>query len=134
MSAAQFATANPSPADDRLTRERLPRVGLTLRRNCSLSPRAALAIVAAAAFVLLGIGAAFAWLGLWLVLPFAGIEIAALALAFYLNGRHAGDYERFVFGRAGRVFDGRGAQRGQGSDLRVQPALGESGVARYPVE
>lgn len=28
------------------------------------------------------------------MLPFAGLEIAALALALVLNARHAGDYER----------------------------------------
>jgi uncharacterized membrane protein len=68
---------------------------LTVKRNCSISPRAVLGLLAITAFVSFGIGAAFAWLGLWLVLPFVGIEMAALVLAFYLDGRHASDFERF---------------------------------------
>lgn len=72
-----------------------------IKRNCSLSPRAALAALGVAAAVLAVIGAVFAWVGAWLILPFAGLEIAALAAAFYVNGRHAGDYERFVFGGRG---------------------------------
>ncbi len=33
-----------------------------------------------------------------MILPFAGIEIVALGVAFALNGRHAGDYERIELG------------------------------------
>ena len=36
-------------------------------------------------------------IGAWPILPFAGLEIAALAAAFYVNGRHAADYERIAF-------------------------------------
>ncbi len=35
----------------------------------------------------------FAWLGLWLVLPFVGLEVAALALAFWVYARHVADNE-----------------------------------------
>jgi len=35
----------------------------------------------------------FAAQGLWLVLPFAGLELLALAVAFVCYGRHAGDFE-----------------------------------------
>lgn len=66
------------------------------KRNCSMSPGMVLALLGLTAAVHLGIGTAFAVLGLWMVLPFAGIEIAAVAAAFYLNGRHAGDYERLA--------------------------------------
>lgn len=126
MSAAQFVTANPSPAVDRLGLERLPQdglppAGLTIRRNCSLSPQAALALVGAAAVVLLGIGAVFAWFGLWLVLPFAGIEVAALALAFYVNGRHAGDYERFAFGGRGECLTVEVRNAGRVRTYRFNP-------------
>jgi uncharacterized membrane protein len=38
----------------------------------------------------------FAFLGAWPVLPFAGVEVLALALAFYVNGLHAADYERIA--------------------------------------
>lgn len=64
-----------------------------LKRNCSASPRALLLAFASVAALSLAIGAAFALLGAWLVLPFVGAEIAALALAFAWCCRHAGDRE-----------------------------------------
>jgi uncharacterized membrane protein len=67
---------------------------LLSRRNCSMAPASLLALLAVIALVNLGIGAAFALLGFWLVLPFAGIEVLALAAAFRVWARHAGDYER----------------------------------------
>lgn len=51
-------------------------------------------VFASLAAVSFGIGAIFAALGPWLILPFAGIEMAALGLAFVLCGRRAGDCER----------------------------------------
>lgn len=39
------------------------------------------------------IGIAFCFLGAWLVLPFVGLEIVALAYAFYYVNRHEADYE-----------------------------------------
>jgi len=83
----------------------------------------------------LGIGAGFALAGAWPVLPFAGLEVVALAAAFYLNGRHAADYERIAVSGdkllvqasdAGRMelheFDRRWLridERRRGRDLRV---------------
>ncbi len=65
-----------------------------VRRNCSASP-AQLAVafgsVAALSFL---IGVVFALHGLWLVLPFVGIEVAAIAAAFFCYARHAADFER----------------------------------------
>ncbi|HKW37550.1 MAG TPA: DUF2244 domain-containing protein [Burkholderiales bacterium] len=69
---------------------------LTLKRNCSISPHDLLWVLAFAACVSLGIGAGFALLGAWPILPFAGLEVLALAAAFYVNGRHAADYERIA--------------------------------------
>ena len=40
---------------------------------------------------------AFALYGAWPILPFVGLEVAALAAAFHVNGRHATDYERIAF-------------------------------------
>ena len=68
-----------------------------IKRNCSISPRNLLCMLALAVGVSVGIAIAFAWFGAWPVLPFAGIEMLALAAAFYVNGRHAADYERIVF-------------------------------------
>ena len=38
----------------------------------------------------------FAVQGAWLVIPFTGVELLALVVAFVAYGRHAGDYERIV--------------------------------------
>jgi uncharacterized membrane protein len=39
--------------------------------------------------------AAAAWvIGAWLVMPFAGLEVAALALAFHVVANHDADFER----------------------------------------
>ncbi len=62
--------------------------------NRSLGPpgrQVILVIVAATAGT---IGLAAAWLGAWPVLPFAGLEVLLLALAFRAIGRHDGDCER----------------------------------------
>jgi len=67
---------------------------LMLKRNCSISPQALAWLLAFTACFSGAIGIAFALFGAWPVLPFAGLEIAALAAAFYVNGRHATDYER----------------------------------------
>lgn len=63
------------------------------RPNRSLSPRGMALLLAAFALVLLGIGFAFALAGAWLVLPFAGLEIAIVAAALASVRRHADDYE-----------------------------------------
>lgn len=68
---------------------------LTIRRNCSVSPRQLLLLLGATAGISLGIGAGFAAFGAWPILPFTGLEIAALAAAFYCVARHARDYEKF---------------------------------------
>lgn len=71
---------------------------LLLKRNCSITPSGLLWVYGLIAVATMGIAAAFAAFGAWMVLPFAGIEIVALGVAFALNGRHAGDYERIQLG------------------------------------
>jgi uncharacterized membrane protein len=71
-----------------------PGFSVLLKRNCSISPAALARVFACLVAVTLGIGIGFAAVGAWLVLPFAGIEVALLAAAFLTNGRHAADYER----------------------------------------
>ena len=73
-----------------------PGFSLTVKRNCSISPRALAVLLALIACFAFAIGVAFALHGAWPILPFAGLEVAALAVAFYLNGRHAADYERIA--------------------------------------
>ena len=55
-----------------------------IRPNSSLTWRGNLWLLAGLSTVSFGIAGAFAWLGLWLVLPFAGLEMGVLALALYL--------------------------------------------------
>ena len=75
---------------------------LTLKRNCSNSPAGLAGVYIALAVAVLGIGAAFAFAGAWLVLPFAGLEVLVLAAAYLAYARHAADYERVVL-ESGRL-------------------------------
>ncbi len=64
-----------------------------IRPNQSLSSSAIVLVVVGFAVVALSIGIAFAAQGLWLVLPFAGLEVALLTLAFWLVSQSAQDYD-----------------------------------------
>jgi uncharacterized membrane protein len=81
-----------------------------IKRNCSASPRQLAAVFASIVALSFVIGVGFAALGLWLVLPFVGLEVLAVAAAFVCYGRHAVDYERIEL-RDGRLLVAR--QEGQ---------------------
>jgi uncharacterized membrane protein len=66
----------------------------TIKRNCSASPRQLALVFASIVALSFFIGIAFAAFGLWLVLPFVGLELLAVAAAFIGYGRHAADFER----------------------------------------
>ena len=59
-----------------------------------MSPAGLAKVFAALALVVLAIGAGFATMGAWLILPFAGLEVLLLGAAYVLYARHAADYER----------------------------------------
>jgi uncharacterized membrane protein len=84
---------------------------LTVKRNCSISPRAFGALLALVAGVSFMIGVGFTLYGAWPILPFVGVEVAALAAAFYVNGRHATDYERIALADGALVVEIRDAGR-----------------------
>lgn len=65
-----------------------------VRRNCSMSPRALLTFFLVTAGLSFLIALSWAMAGAWWVLPFAGIEIGALGIAFVAFGRRVGDFER----------------------------------------
>lgn len=67
---------------------------LVARRNNSLGSTGRLAVFASIFVVSIGIAAAFAAFGAWLILPFAGLEMLVLFFAFRYVERHATDYER----------------------------------------
>ena len=69
---------------------------LVAKRNNSLSSSGRFLVFAFIFVVSIGIAAAFAALGAWLILPFAGIEMLVLYLAFRYMDRHAADYERIA--------------------------------------
>ena len=80
-----------------------------------MSPKALAGVFAALALVVLAIGAGFALAGAWLVLPFAGLEVLLLGVAYVAYARHAADYERLEI---------------EPGDLRVEVAQANR-VARY---
>lgn len=84
---------------------------LTVRRNCSISPRDLSRLFGAVVFVSFGIAAGFACVGAWMILPFAGLEMLALAAAFCVNGRHATDYERIALAEGRLVVEQRDVER-----------------------
>ena len=63
------------------------------RRNCSLSPKQLLQWYLSICFITLVVATGFLLAGFWIVLPFAGIELLLVGMAFVVYARHAGDYE-----------------------------------------
>jgi len=68
----------------------------TVKRNCSASPALLAAVFGSMVGLSFIFGVVFATLGLWLILPFAGLELVAVAVAFICYGRRAADYERIT--------------------------------------
>ena len=66
------------------------------RRNNSLSSTGRLLVFAFIFAVSIGIAAGFALFGAWLILPFAGLEMLVLYVAFRYIDRRAGDFERIA--------------------------------------
>ena len=66
------------------------------RPNCSLSPASRFLCLCFLASVTFGIALIFTWMGAWLVLPFAGLEVGVLVWAFRQVARHAEDYEKIT--------------------------------------
>jgi uncharacterized membrane protein len=64
-----------------------------LKRNCSVTPAQLGWLYASLCVVSLGIGLAFWAQGAVLILPFAGLELAAVGTAFLVYARHAADGE-----------------------------------------
>ncbi|HRO60595.1 MAG TPA: DUF2244 domain-containing protein [Burkholderiaceae bacterium] len=67
-----------------------------IKRNCSLAPRQLGCWFGSLAAFSMLLALVFAARGAWLVVPFALIQVGALAAVFVWWGRHACDYERIV--------------------------------------
>ncbi|WP_109479344.1 DUF2244 domain-containing protein [Paraburkholderia sp. C35] len=65
-----------------------------MKRNCSVSPRQFVFFYVSLAGFSLFIAFLLVLCGAWLVLPFTGIELLAVGVAFAIYARHAVDYER----------------------------------------
>lgn len=63
------------------------------RPNNSLSPENSLKLMVVLAIVAFVVAFGFAHVGAWLVLPFAGLELAAFVYAFYYVYLHSSDFE-----------------------------------------
>jgi len=69
---------------------------IVVRPNCSLSSAARHFSLCFFASVSFGIALVFAWLGAWLILPFAGMEVGLLVWAFRHFTLHADDYDKIT--------------------------------------
>lgn len=72
----------------------LPPFVFLSRPNRSLGPAARRWVLIAIAATPIGLAAGAAAFGAWPILPFAGLEVALLALAFHVLGSHDADFER----------------------------------------
>lgn len=73
-----------------------PALEWLLRRNCSLAPRQFGAVLGSLALLSIGIATLFWFQGATLVMPFAWLELLALAAALVAYARHAADRERLL--------------------------------------
>ncbi|WP_181372951.1 DUF2244 domain-containing protein [Massilia glaciei] len=71
-----------------------------MKRNCSLSPRQVALAYGALCLAALGVGLAFAALGIWFVFLFSLVEIAAVLLALLHYARHVCDHQHIALGDA----------------------------------
>lgn len=66
---------------------------IILKPNNSISPEAGVRVVLALAGLIFLVAFGFTRIGAWLVLPFAGLELLAIAYAFYFMHLHSADFE-----------------------------------------
>jgi uncharacterized membrane protein len=66
---------------------------VTFKPNSALTADNKIKVVILLAIIPLLIGVGFSLIGAWLVMPFVGLEILALAIAFYYINNHEADYE-----------------------------------------
>lgn len=79
--------------------------------NRSLGPSGRRLVLGMLAATTLGLAAAAAAIGAWPVMPFAGLEVAAVWLAFRAVALHDGDFERIEVGEHEVRLEARQAAR-----------------------
>lgn len=70
-----------------------------IRPNCSLSWRSTVWLLAGFAALIGCIATGFAFLGAWMILPFAGLEVAVLYIALYICAQRNSRCEVIAVGR-----------------------------------
>ena len=101
------------------------------RRNNSLDSSGRIFVFAYLFIISVGIACAFASLGAWLILPYAGLEMLGLFLAFRYVDCHAADFERIaITGDTVRVewFEGGHARHHEFNRCWAQVVAGEGGT------
>ncbi len=101
-----------------------------LKRNCSLAPLQLVAFYLSLCAVSLSIAIGFWWHGVWMVMPFAWVELLAVGVALRVYTRHAGDRESIALrGDRLTVVHANGSQvervEFQPAWVRVEPEHGD---------
>jgi uncharacterized membrane protein len=78
---------------------------VTFKPNSALSAVSKQKVIMLLTAIPCAIGVAFCFLGAWLVLPFVGLEVVALAYAFYYVNQHEADYESISIDRDNLVVE-----------------------------
>jgi uncharacterized membrane protein len=73
--------------------------GVYIKPNSSLTGAYRTIFISSIAFICLGIATIFYLVGATLILPFAGLEISILLIAFYLNFRWSGKREKIFLSK-----------------------------------
>lgn len=68
-------------------------VQIVIAPNASMTVRQAQWFMLSVGAIALGIGVGFAWIGFWVILPFAGLEVCALGAALYVSLRRNAERE-----------------------------------------
>jgi uncharacterized membrane protein len=125
---AEHSSADAGASNAR--QARLVSVEWLLKRNCSMAPNQLLLFFVSLCVLSFAIAGVFWAQGARLVLPFTALEIAALAVALLVYGRHAGDRESIALS-SGRLkvshVNGRRVEVAEfdAAWLRVEPEHGD---------
>ena len=104
-----------------------------LRKNCVLSPRQFGMCLGFAGAISLGIGLAWASMGLWIVFLFVLAECGILVGAFFCYASHATDFEKVVLTEKEILFEFETAGKRETNSLpryQVKANMTETGSGR----
>lgn len=107
--------ASPMPCTLAIEKQTLTAVG---RPNDSLGHQGRVRVMLFLSVFAVLVGSAWAVIGAWPVLPFAGLEVACLAGAWWFISHHANDYEYVVMGPGKVAVDVRRGRRVERYDFQ----------------